>query len=122
MLIYPVLQLTLPTFIATANVWSRPSARFDYGKEKIRLVVGSFSRREETSGWTDLTRALGHAVAHVVPNQFGDVAASGQPGRADPQAVPASPVTRAALEIAATLAPVAAKKHGSWLSRLMRRG
>ena len=72
-------------------------------------------------GLDDLTRALGHAVAHVVPNQFGDVAASVNQGVPILRLFPGSPVTRALEEIAATLAPVVAKNHGGWLSRLMRR-
>ena len=117
--IYPVLQLTLP-FIRDGKRLVETFGALDYGKEKIRLVVNRFQKGGDI-GLDDLTRALGHAVAHVVPNQFGDVAASVNQGVPILRLFPGSPVTRALEEIAATLAPVVAKNHGGWLSRLMRR-
>ncbi len=119
--IYPVLQLTLP-FIRDGKRLLDAFAALDYGKDKIKVVVNRYQKGGDI-GLEDLQRALGHGVAHVIPNQFGDVAASVNQGVPILKLSPGSPVTRALREIAASLAPAlnATPAPGGWLSRLLRR-
>ena len=118
--VYPVLQLTLP-FLRDGKRLLDAFAQLDYGHEKIRIVVNRFQKGGEI-GLEDLKRALGHAVAHVVPNQFDDVAASVNQGVPIMTLAPSSPVTKALLQMAATHTTLRTPVPDGWLARFMHRG
>ena len=117
--VFPVLQLTLP-FIRDGKRLIEAFRALDYSKEKVRIVVNRYQKGGDI-GLDDVKRALGHEVAHVVPNQFDDVAASVNQGVPIMKLAPNSTVTKALLQIASTLVDLSAKTSTGWLSRVFNR-
>jgi pilus assembly protein CpaE len=118
-LIYPVLQQTLP-FIRDGKRLIEAFRSLGYGKEKIRIVVNRYQNGGDI-GLDDVKQSLGYAVAHVVPNQFADVAASVNQGVPILKLSPNSTVSKALLDMAGALVTLSGKTNGSWLSRVFHR-
>jgi pilus assembly protein CpaE len=115
--VFPVLQMTLP-FVRDA---SRLLAlfRLSYAKEKIRLVVNRYDRRDEI-GLDDLKRTLGVTPFKAVPNSYDAVAAAVNQGRPIASFARNNPVTKALQEMAQLLARPAEEGVAS-LGRLLLR-
>ncbi|MBI2307532.1 MAG: AAA family ATPase [Rhodocyclales bacterium] len=118
--IYPVLQLTLP-FIRDAKRLVEAFRSLDYGREKVRIIVNRYQKSDDI-GLADVQKALGYEAAHVVPNQFEPVAASVNQGVPVRKLAPASLVSKALVDIAATLTSAETRvEPAGWFGRLLGR-
>ncbi|QRJ62916.1 AAA family ATPase [Azospira restricta] len=119
--IYPVLQLTLP-FIRDAKRLVDAFRSLDYSRDKVRMIVNRYQKGGDI-GLADVQKSLGYAAAHVIPNQFDAVASSVNQGVPVLKLAPASTVSKALLDIAATLTDIESNNvvRGGWLGRFLGR-
>jgi len=121
-MIFPILQTTLP-YIRDGKRLLNMFRSLDYGKDKLHLIVNRHDRGGEIR-LQDLETAFDTDIMKTIPNHYDAAAASVNQGVPVMQLVPASPISKALAEFAATLsgeaAPVAASS-GGWLSRLRAR-
>ncbi|HET7775558.1 MAG TPA: AAA family ATPase [Azospira sp.] len=119
-MIYAVLQLTLP-FVRDCKRLMDAFHTLDYSRNKIRIVVNRYQKGGDID-LADVKRAVGHEVAHVVPNLFAEVASSVNQGVPVLKLAPNCSVSKALLEIVATQMNVSVKSGEGWLSRVLNRG
>jgi len=115
--IFPVVQMTLP-FVRDASRLLAVFRSLNYAKEKIRLVVNRYDKKDEI-GLDDLKRSLGVAPFKAVPNNYEAVATAVNQGRPIASFARTNPVTKALQEMAQLLARPAAE-GSSFLSKLRR--
>ena len=116
--VFPVIQMTLP-FVRDASRLLALFRSLSYAKEKIRLVVNRYDKKDEI-GLDDLKRTLGVAPFKTVPNSYSAVAAAVNQGRPIASFARNNPVSKALQEMAQLLARPAEEGVAS-LGRLFRR-
>lgn len=115
--VYVVLKNMVP-YVRDAKRLLRIMRKLDYPDSKLRLVVSQFTR-EGGIALSQVEKALGLRVAHVVPDNFPDVAEAVNMGVALPPLRPHSNVTKAMRQIAQELAGKPATGTVSWIGRLV---
>jgi pilus assembly protein CpaE len=118
-MIFPVLQATLP-YIRDGKRLLDVFRSLDYQSEKILPIINRYEKEAEIQ-LQDMATALGCAVFRTMPNDYQAASASVNHGVPVLKAASGSPISKALLDLAATLTGQAAAAPSGWLSRLFKR-
>jgi len=116
--VFPVMQMTLP-FVRDASRLLAVFRSLSYAREKIRLVVNRYDKRDEI-GLDDVKRTLGLAPFRTLPNSYEAVAAAVNQGRPIASFAKNNVMTKALQEMAQVLTR-SAGEEAAFLGKLLRR-
>jgi pilus assembly protein CpaE len=126
-MIFPVMQVSMP-YIRYGKRLLGVFRSLDYRKDKIHLIVNRFEKEGEIT-LQDMKSAYGTGIYKIIPNHTTAVMASVNQGVPILKMDKSSPVSKALLLLAKTLANEAAMhtpqgshaSHKGWLSRVFQR-
>lgn len=118
-LIFPVLQTTLP-YIRDGKRLLTLFRSLDYRKDKIQLIVNRHEKNGDIK-LRDVEDVFGVNDIRTIPNHYDAAAASVNQGVPILKLAKSSPVSKALLEFAHTLAGSSDGASTGWLSRVFKR-
>jgi pilus assembly protein CpaE len=114
--IFPVLQLSLPQ-VRDAKRLRGLFRTLEYAPQKIHWLVNRYQKGGDIT-LESLEQTLGMRGITTIPNHYSGVNASVNQGVPIDKLARSSPVTRALLELAQSIAPTESNKKDGWLSSL----